>query len=75
MWSRSAAMAQDVLVATAHFRKGVGQFRQPLEGTVILDGLGEGFHFGGGSAKPVLLMRTRRSQKSQRSGVASALLR
>jgi hypothetical protein len=27
-------MAQDVLVATARFRKGVGQFRHPLEGSV-----------------------------------------
>ena len=39
-------MAQDVLVAATCFRKGVGQFRHPLEGTVIVDGLGEGFHFG-----------------------------
>jgi hypothetical protein len=35
MRSRSAAMAQDVRVATTRFCKGVGQFRQPLEGTVI----------------------------------------
>jgi len=45
--SRPAAMAQDVLVAATRFREGVGQFRHPLEGTVIVDGLGEGFHFGG----------------------------
>jgi hypothetical protein len=32
--SRPAAMAQDVRVATARFRKGAGQFRQPLEGTI-----------------------------------------
>src|SRR6516165_2678641 len=44
---RSAAMVQDVLVARARFRKVVGQFRHPLEGTLIVDGLGEGFHFGG----------------------------
>ena len=31
-------MAQDVRVATARFRKAVGQFRHPLEGTVIVDG-------------------------------------
>jgi hypothetical protein len=35
-------MAQDVRVATTGFRKDVGQFRQPLEGTVIVDGLGGG---------------------------------
>ena len=42
VWSRSAAMAQDVLVAASRFHKGVGQFRHPLEGTVIVDGLGGG---------------------------------
>src|SRR5262249_11763869 len=45
--SRSAAMAQDVRVAATRFRKSVGQFWHPLEGTVIVDGLGLGFHFGG----------------------------
>jgi hypothetical protein len=39
--SRPAAMAHDVRVATARFRKDVGQFRQPLEGTVIVDGMGD----------------------------------
>ena len=47
MRSRSAAMAQDVRARAARFRKGVGQLRQPLEGTGVVDGLGEGFHFGG----------------------------
>jgi hypothetical protein len=36
MRSRSAAMAQDVRVATARFRKGVGQFRHPLDTHVVL---------------------------------------
>jgi hypothetical protein len=39
--SRPAAMAPDVRVATARFRKGVGQFRQPLEGRAIVDDLGD----------------------------------
>jgi len=34
MRPRPAAMAQDVLVARARFRKGVGQLRHPLEGTM-----------------------------------------
>jgi hypothetical protein len=34
-------MAQDVRVAITRFRKGVSQFRQPLEGMVIVGGLGD----------------------------------
>ena len=39
--SRSAAMAQDVRVAATDFREGVGQFRHPLEGMVIVVALGQ----------------------------------
>lgn len=41
MLSGSAAVAEDVLVRAAGFFQGVGQHRQAVEGSLLVDGLSE----------------------------------